>query len=275
MKLVGRVIFVLCLAGMIVRPAAAQLNNPKFTDGVGITQKLGAQVPLDLTFKDETGKSVKLADYFDGKHPVILSLVYFGCPNLCTLVLNDLTRGMNGLDFSAGDDYQVITVSFDPKETPALAADKKETYLQSYRRPNAQQGWHFLTGDQASIKALTDSVGFQYKWDQKFNQYIHPSGLTILTPTGKVSRYFFGIDYGLKDLKLSLMDASGNKIGALTDQLMLYCFHYDETSGKYTLAVVRLMQVGAVLTMAALGTFWFVMFRREHHPGLSAKDSNR
>jgi len=268
MKRFSWFIFAVCVAGTILGvagPAVAQLNQPGFTDGVGITQNLGKNIPLDLVFKDETGKSVKLGDYFDGKHPVILTLVYFGCPNLCTLVLNDLTRGMNGLDLSAGDDYQVVTVSFDPKESPALAADKKETYLQSYRRPHAEQGWHFLTGDQASIHALTDAVGFRYKWDQKFNQFIHPSGLMILSPTGTISRYFFGIDYGLKDLKLSLMDASNNKIGKWTDQIMLYCFHYDETSGKYTLAIVRLMQVGAVLTMAGLGTFWFVMFRREHH----------
>jgi protein SCO1/2 len=263
----GWFIFAVCVAGTVLcplRPAVAQLNKPDYLNGVDITKKLGGQIPLDLVFKDETGKSVKLGDYFDGKHPVILTLVYFGCPNLCTLVLNDLTRGMNGLNLSAGDDYQVVTVSFDPKETPALAADKKETYLQSYRRPHAEQGWHFLTGDQASIHALTESVGFHYKWDQKFNQYIHPSGLTIVGPTGVINRYFFGIDYGLKDLKLSLMDASNNKIGNWPDQLMLYCFHYDESSGKYTLAITRLMQVGAVLTMAALGTFWFVMFRREH-----------
>ncbi len=262
----GRFIFAAAILAVCLRPASAQLNNPKFTDGVTINQKLGQQVPLDLVFKDESGKSVKLADYFDGKHPVILTLVYFGCPNLCTLELNDLTRSMNGMDLSAGDDFQVLTVSFDPKESPALAADKKETYLQSYRRPNAAQGWHFLTGDQASIHALTDAVGFRYKWDQKFNQYIHPSGLMILTPTGTVSRYFFGIDYELKDLKLSLINASGNKIGnIISNEFLLFCFHYDETSGKYTLAITRLMQVGAVLTMAALGTFWFVMFRREHH----------
>ena len=181
---------------------------------------------------------------------------------LCTLVLNDLTRGMNALDLSAGDDFQVVTVSFDPKETPALAADKKQTYLQSYRRPHADDGWHFLTGDEASIHALTAAVGFRYKWDPKFNQFIHPSGIMILTPRGVLSRYFFGVDYDLKDLKLSLQEASGNKIGTLTDQVLLYCFHYDPTSGKYTLMVTRMLKVGGVVTLAAIGTFWFAMSRR-------------
>ena len=238
--------------------------KPDYLKGVGIEQRLAQQIPLDLVFKDETGKSVRLGDYFDGKKPVVLTLVYYNCPLLCTLVLNDLTRAMNGLDLSAGDDYQVVTVSFDPKETPAIAAAKKDEYLRSYRRPHAEDGWHFLTGDDASIHALTDSVGFTYRWDPQYNQFIHPSGITILTPGGVISRYFFGIDYGLKDLKFSLQEASGNKIGSLTDQILLYCFHYDELSGmyKYSRAVIHLVQLGGVLTLLGLGSFWFAMFRR-------------
>ncbi len=247
-----------------------ELKKPSYLDGVGIDQKLGAQVPLDLVFHDEHGKAVKLGDFCDGiKKPVILTLVYYKCPNvqLCTLELNDLNRGMNGLSmFSAGDDYQVVTISFDPREGPDLALDKKETYMQSYRRPNADAGWRFLTGDEDSIKKLTDAVGFRYKYDSKFDQYIHPSGLILLTPKGVISRYFFGIDYDLKDLRLALEEASSNKIGTLTDKILLYCFHYDPSTNKYSLTVVHLMQVGGILTMGAMGAFWFAMFRRENPP---------
>lgn len=241
--------------------------KPDYLKGVGIEQRLGQQIPPDLVFKDETGKSVKLGDYFDGRRPVILTLVYYQCPMLCTLVLNDLTRGMNGLSLSAGDDFQVVTVSFDPKETPAMAAAKKQTYLESYRRPHGEEGWHFLTGDDAAIHQLTDAVGFTYRWDPQYNQFVHPSGITVLTPSGVISRYFFGIDYGLKDLKFALQDASGNKIGSITDQILLYCFHYDPLSGtyRYSRLVIRLVQAGGILTLMALGTFWFAMFRRRSH----------
>lgn len=247
---------------------ADDVKKPSYLEGVGIDQKLGAQLPLDLTFNDEHGKSVKLGDFFDQtKKPVILTLVYYKCPSiqLCTMELNDLNRGMNGLStLNAGDDYQVLTISFDPREGPDLALDKKEIYMQSYRRPHAEQGWRFLTGDAESIKKLTDAVGFHYKYDPKFEQFVHPSGLILLTPKGVVSRYFFGIDYDLKDLRLSLEEASGNKIGKWTDQILLYCFHYDPSTSKYSLAVVHIMQVGGVLTMGAMGAFWFAMYRRDH-----------
>jgi protein SCO1/2 len=269
------VIFACCLLAVVLpsrgdyepfsqTPTAPPRMKPDYLKGIGIEQRLGQQIPMDLVFKDETGKSVKLGDYFDGRRPVVLTLVYYGCPMLCTLVLNDLTRGMNGLNLNAGDDYQIVTVSFDPKETPAMAADKKASYLRSYRRPHGEDGWHFLTGDDASIHQLTDAVGFTYRWDAKYNQFIHPSGITIVTPTGVISRYFFGIDYGLKDLKLALQEASGNKIGSLTDQILLYCFHYDELSGmyQYSHAVIRIVRVGGILTLLGLGTFWFAMFRR-------------
>ena len=260
------------VGGFLARPAtavetgaAAEQNKPAYLKDVGIDQKLGAQVPLDLTFRDETGQPVKLAQYFDGqKKPVVLTLVYYSCPQLCTLVLNDLNRGMNGLStLSAGDDYNVVTVSIDPSDTAALAADKKQTYMASYRRPHAAEGWHFLTGDQASIRKLTQAVGFKYKWDPKYQQFIHPSGLVILTPKGTISRYFFGIDYDLKDLRLSLEEASSNKIGTLTDRILLYCFHYDETSGRYTPTITRIVKLGGVLTVAGLGFFWFAMYRFE------------
>ena len=245
--------------------AEAERNKPAYLNDIGIDQELAAQVPLDLTFRDEDGNPVKLAKFFDGhKKPVILVLVYYSCPQLCTLVLNDVNRGMNGLStLSAGDDFEVVTVSIDPSDTTELARDKKANYMASYRRPHAAQGWHFLTGDQTSIQRLTDAVGFRYKWDPKYQQFMHPSGLTILTPKGTVSRYFFGIDYDLKDLRLSLEAASDNKIGSLTDRILLYCFHYDERSGKYTPIVSSLVKVGGLLTVGCLGMFWFAMYRFE------------
>jgi protein SCO1/2 len=271
----GRIISALLLAVIALatgRTAQAQQPvKPGYLDGVGIDQNLGAQVPLDLPFKDETGKVVKLGDYFDGnKKPVILTLIYYKCPDLqlCTLEMNDLNRTMNGMStLSAGDDYQVVTISFDPAEGPALAKDKKEIYMQSYRRPHAEEGWHFLTGNADSIKKLTTAVGFRYKYDQKFQQYVHSNGLMVLTPKGQISRYFFSIDYDLKDLRLALEEASGNKIGTLTDQILLYCFHYDPTSGKYSFRVIQVMQLGGILTMGALGAFWFAMSRRDSGAG--------
>jgi protein SCO1/2 len=278
----GRTIFAFLIAVMTFATGqnalAQQPVKPGYLDGVGIDQNLGAQVPLDLSFKDETGKAVKLADYFDGsKKPVILTLIYYKCPDLqlCTLELNDLNRTMNGMStLSAGDDYQVVTISFDPTEGPALAKDKKEIYMNSYRRPHAEQGWHFLTGDADSINKLTKAVGFKYKYDQKFQQYVHPNGLMVLTPKGQISRYFFSIDYDLKDLRLALEEASGNKIGTLTDQILLYCFHYDPTSGKYSFRIIQMMQLGGILTMGALGAFWFSMARSARQAGGNAAGSS-
>ena len=253
------------VASAVESGAQAERDKPAYLRDVGVDQKLGAQIPLDLTFRDEQGQPVKLAKFFDGrKKPVILVLVYYSCPQLCTLVLNDLNRGLNGLStLSVGDDFEVVTVSIDPSDTAELARDKKATYMASYRRPHAADGWHFLTGDQASIQRLTDAVGFRYKWDPQYQQFMHPSGLTLATPTGVVSRYFFGIDYDLKDLRLSLSEASDNKIGSLTDRVLLYCFHYDPKSGRYTPIVSSLIKVGGVLTVGALGMFWFAMYRFE------------
>ncbi len=271
-----RSIFALVLAaswaaGLLAAVGQARADapvQPNYLVGTGIDQKLGSSVPLDLVFHDEHGKAVKLGDFFDQtRKPVILTLVYYKCPNiqLCTLELNDLNRAMNGIDrtLNAGDDYQVLTISFDPKDGAADALDKKETYMQSYRAPHADQGWRFLTGDADSIKKLTDAVGFHYKYDAKFDQYIHPGGLILLTPKGVVSRYFFGIDYDLKDLRFSLEEAAGGKIGPLTDTILLYCFHYDPSTSKYSLAIVHLMQIGGVLTVGAMGAFWFAMYRKE------------
>ena len=262
-------------------PAAGDANvKPPALDNVGIDQKLNAQVPADLVFHDETGKEVKLGQYF-GKRPMILALVYFKCPQLCTVVLNDLVRTMNAMNAqSIGKQFDVLTVSFDPDETPALAADKKKQYLRAYGRDGAAEGWHFLTGSAASIKTLTDTVGFRYSWDPIYKQYIHASGLTILTPTGRVSKYLYGIDYDPLDVRLDLDVAAGDKIGSLTEQVVLYCFH-DDGTGKHHLAVDRLIKTSAGLTVLGLGAFLTVMFRRERKidpnatRGLAAARLNR
>jgi protein SCO1/2 len=245
--------------------AAAQVpaTRPAILDDVGIDQKLDSQVSPDLVFRDETGRQVRLGDYFN-KRPIILTLVYYKCPMLCTLVLNDLTRTLNGIrTASIGKDFDVITVSFDPRETSDLAAAKKAQYLREYRRSGAENGWHFLTGDESSIRQLTSTVGFRYAWDPKFQQYVHASGITLLTPQGRVSRYFFGIEYSAKDLRLSLVEASGGKIGSRIDQVLLYCFHYDPAIGKYTLAITNVLRACGILTVLAIGSFVVISVRKE------------
>ena len=232
--------------------------SPKLQD-VGFDQRLDAQVPLNLTFTDEGGKQVKLGDYFHGK-PVILVLAYYRCPMLCTLVLNQLADSMQKIPFVLSRDFNVITVSIDPRETPELAAAKRLHYLERYGHPQAAEGWHFLTGKQDQIARLAEVVGFRYVYDAPADQFIHPSGIMVLTPLGKVSHYLFGIDYPGRDLRLALVEASANKIGTPAEQVLLYCFHYDPAAGKYTLAVINLVRVGGVLTVIVLGLFvWFVV----------------
>jgi protein SCO1/2 len=237
-----------------------QPTQPSVLNDVGIDQKLDAQVPADLTFKDENGATVQLGQYF-GKRPMILTLVYYKCPMLCTMVLNDLNRVMGAMTMNVGEQFDIVTVSFDPTETPELAAKKKHQYVHTYAKPHAEEGWHFLTGDEASIKKLTDTVGFRYAWDPKWNQYAHASGIMILTPDGKVSKYFYGVEYSALDLRLALTEAGKGKTGSLSDVTLLYCFHYDPSTGRYSLIVTRFVQLGALLIMATLGTFWFVLYR--------------
>ncbi|MDP9174035.1 MAG: SCO family protein [Planctomycetota bacterium] len=231
---------------------------------VGIDQNLGIVVPLNLAFKDESGGDVKLGDYF-GKRPVVLALVYFQCPMLCTMVLNDLLRTVKAMPENLGMDFDIVTVSFDPADTPQLATLKKETYLAQYNRPGAEAGWHFLTGQQDSITALTQSVGFRYAWDSKFNVFAHASGIMVLTPDGKISRYFFGIDYAPKDLRISLTEASNGKTGGLADAVLMFCFHYDPATGKYGLAIDRALKAGGILTLIVMGSFIALMLRRDKH----------
>ena len=235
---------------------------PPPTRDVGFDQKLGSQVPLDLVFHDEAGREVRLAQYF-GKRPVVLQLMYFECPMLCGMAIEGLLRSLRALSWDAGREFDVLTVSFDPREGPGLASEKKKNVLGIYGRPGAAEGWHFLTGNEGSIRALTGAVGFRYVWDASQKQFAHATGVVLLTPGGKISRYFFGIEYSTKDLRLGLIDSGGEKIGSLTDQLLLMCYHYDPHVGRYTPVVTRLLKASAALTLVTLVTFVAVMLRRE------------
>ena len=229
---------------------------------VGLDQRLGESIPLDLVFKDEAGKDVRLSQYF-GKRPVILSLVYFNCPMLCGMTTDGLVRSVRALRFEPGTDYEILSVSFDPKETPEMASEKKHTVMAQYGRKSGPGGWHFLTGDAASIAALTSAVGFRYVWDAEQKQFAHATGVTLLTPQGRIARYFFGIEYPAKDLRLALIEASEERIGTVVDQVLLLCFHYDPKTGRYTATVRNLVRGGAALTLVALAGFVTIMLRRE------------
>jgi protein SCO1/2 len=248
-------------------PAPTQLSSSPLLKKVGIDQKMGAQVPLDLAFNDESGQLITLRQYL-GK-PVILALVYYQCPSLCNMVLNGLVRSVKGLTLTAGEDYEVVAVSFDPRETPEMARAKKQTYMKEYNRPGTEESWHFLTGDEAASKALADSVGFHFVYDTMTNQYAHGSGIIMLTPEGRTTRYFFGIDYPARDVKLGLVEASNNRIGSAIDQVELYCFHYDPANGKYGLVIMNVLRLGGLLTLGLLAGFMISMFRRDfraRHP---------
>lgn len=241
-------------------PGTPAAHNP--FPNVGYDQRLDAQVPLDLTFVDEAGKTTPLRSYFDGK-PAILVLAYYDCPMLCTLVLNGLVKALRTLSLSVGTDFNVVTVSFDAREKPALAAEKKKIYLQAYNRSGAEQSWHFLTGTEDAIQQLTRTVGFRYEYDQKSNQFAHASGIMILTPEGKISKYFYGIEYSARDVRLGLVEASEGKIGSLVDQVLLLCFHYDPAGAKYSLLVFRIVQVTGLGVLLLLGSYIFFQIRRE------------
>ena len=235
---------------------------PELLTEIGLDQKLNAQVPLELPFKDEDGRDVRLGDYF-GKRPVILTLVYYECPMLCTQVLNGLTSALGVLKFSVGQEFDIVTVSFDPKETPELASAKKAAYIQRYKRAGAENGWHFLTGGEKSIAALTKAVGFRYAYNAGIDQYAHVSGIMVLTPDGRMSRYFYGIEYGPRDVRLALIEAADKRIGTPVDQLLLYCFHYDPKSARYSFAIMRLVRAAGVTTVLALVAGVFMLRRRE------------
>ncbi len=232
---------------------------PPILKNVRYEQKLDAQVPLNLAFRDESGKAVRLADYF-GRKPVVLILAYYRCPMLCSQVLAGATHAFKQLPFHIGQQFNVLTVSFDPRETPPLAASTKQTYISSYGQPQAAAGWHFLTGQQAEITALTQAVGFHYAWDAQTQQFAHATGIVVLTPKGKVAQYFYGIDYPAQDLRLALVQGSQEKIGSLADEVLLYCCKYDPNSGRYTAIIGRVLQIAGGFTLLVLGGVLFLLF---------------
>jgi protein SCO1 len=255
---------------LLAASASAQMNNgvmsppantrPPRLQNVGIEQRLNAQVPPDLAFLDETGNPVKLGDYF-GKKPLILNLVYYNCTMLCGEALAGLSSAMRLVKFDVGNEFDVVTVSFDPRETPEMAAAKKIDYVKRYGRPNAAAGWHFLTGKPDSIDALTKAVGFQYQYDAKSNQYAHATAIMVLTPQGRISRYFYGVDFPPKDLRMGLVEASQGKIGNAVDAVLLYCYHYDPQTGKYGAMVANILRLAAAATVLLLGGLIFILWR--------------
>lgn len=237
---------------------------PPLLHGVGIDQELNHRIPLDLVFRDETGKLVHLRNYF-GTKPVILSLVYFTCPQLCPMVENALLASLKQIRFNIGQQFNVLTVSFDPRDTPSVAYAKKAVFLSMYNRKGASQGWHFLTGPEVSIKALTSAVGWHYNYDKKTGQFAHATAIMVLTPQGRLSRYFYGIRYPAGALRLALVEASHNKIGSPVDEVLLFCSRYDPATGKYSLVISRVLFIAALITVICLGGLLLVMFRGGRH----------
>ena len=241
---------------------AQQITTPAILNQVGITQNLNARIPPDLVFRDETGKSVRMGDFF-GQKPIVLSLVYFDCPALCTEVLNGELRTMKAISLDLGKDFDAVTVSFEPKDTPALAKAKRDVYAGQYGRPGAADHWHFLTGEQQSIDALTNVAGFHYAYDSSIRQYAHAAAILVLTPDGRIDRYFYGVIYPAGDVRLGLVEASEGKIGTLTDHALLYCYQYDPMTGKYGVVVMNVLRAAGGLTVLVLGIFMTLMFLRE------------
>jgi len=241
-----------------IGPAAA--NMPSVLENVGFQPQLNAQLPLDLAFRDEAGRNVQLREYFTQK-PVLLALVYYGCPMLCNQTEQGVVGALRMLSFRPGRDYEVVFVSFDPRESPDMAAQKKESAMTHFRRPETAGGWHFLTGRKESIDALTKGADFRYSFDQKSNLFAHASGIMLLTPDGRISRYFYGVEYPARDIRLGLVDASAGKIGTPIDRALLFCYQYDPTSARYSAAILRIIRFGGVLTILAL-VAGILLFRR-------------
>jgi protein SCO1 len=253
-------------------PLFAHDGRPAALQNVDLEQKLGAQVPLGAKFRDESGRTVRLQDYF-GRRPVILSLVYYSCEDLCPLVLEGLVRSLRPLSFNIGNEFDVLTVSFDARDTPALAAAKKSDAVKQYSRPGPGENWHFLTGDETAIQRLTEAVGFRYNYESDKNRFGHATGIMLLTPAGKVARYFYGIEFSPRDLRLGLIEASANKIGSPIDQLLLFCYHYDPATGKYSLLITKMIRLAAIATVLALAAFILFMLRRDRNQKLQPRES--
>ncbi len=245
--------------GQPVLPAG---ERPPIMSEIGFDQRLGESVPLEAEFRNEEGRTVRLGDFF-GRKPVVLNLVYFDCPMLCTVSLNGLTSALEVASVTPGKEFELVTISFDPRETPGLASAKKKAYLARYKRPGAGAGWHFLTGDKASIDRVTRAVGFRYAWDGETKQFAHPAGLLVLTPEGRISRYLFGIEYSPKDLRLALVESGEGKVGGPVDDFLLFCYQYNPLTGRYSASILNLVRALAILTVLALGGFVYAMLRRE------------
>lgn len=258
-----------CLLLAAASLAHGEYGRPVLTRGVGLDQKLNSQIPLNLVFRNEAGQNVPLSAYFTTK-PVVLALVYYRCPNLCDVTMTEMVTSLRRVALEPGKDYEVVIVSFDPKETPDLAAAKKANYRKEFREPGQKQaragfneGWHFLTGQQDSISKLAAAVGFRYKWDDRSQQFIHAGGIMIATPKGILSRYFYGVQYAPADMRMALVTASNNSIGSPVDQLLLFCFHYDATQGKYTLAIFNVIKLAGGVTVLALGILLYFLLRHK------------
>jgi protein SCO1 len=261
-------------AQMTGAPAAGYKRDPGMTAStipaplreIGFDQNLDQLVPLDTSLIDEAGRAVRLGDFF-GKRPVVLVFAYYDCPMLCTQVINGLSSALGVLSLEPGKDFEIVTVSFDPRDTPATATAKKAVYLDRYKRPGAAAAWHFLTGKPASITRLTRAAGFRYVWDDQTKQFAHPTGVIVLTSEGRLARYLFGIEYGPRDLRLALVEASAGKVGTPVDALLLYCYHYNPMTGRYGLVIMRAMRIAGAATVFALAGFIFIMLRREKRHG--------
>jgi len=261
------------IAISVVPSRAQQLTTPPILREVSIAQKLNSRISPEILFRDETGKPVRLGDFFRRK-PIVLSLVYFDCPALCTEVLNAELHTMKAMSIDLGKDFDAVTVSFEPKDTPELARAKRDVYAGQYGRPGAAENWHFLTGEQPSIGALTQAVGFHYAYDSANRQYAHAAAIMVLTPDGRISRYFYGVQFPARDVRLGLIEASEGKTGTITDHALLFCYQYDPETGKYGLVVMNIVRAGGGLTLLALGIFMFVMFRRDRRNHIASTAAN-
>ncbi|MFQ5653379.1 MAG: SCO family protein [Planctomycetota bacterium] len=257
----------IALAPMPMAGLSAQSEGPLLREArtIDITEHPDAQVPLDLEFRDEAGETVRLGALLEGERPVVLNLVYFTCPGLCNLVLDGLAEALRGIDWSLGEEYEVLTVSIDPRDTPEGARSRKELLLEGFRRPGAEAAWHFLTGEEPSIRALADTVGFGYKWVEKANLYAHGAVIMVLTPEGRVSRYLYGVQYDPRTLRLSLVEASEGKVGSTLDKLFLLCFHYDPSKSSYGPTAMMIARIGGGITVLAIAGLIFFLRRRERH----------
>jgi protein SCO1 len=251
-------------AGSKREPGLTAATLPAPLREIGFDQNLGNVVPLDTEFRDETGRTIALGQYF-GKRPVVMVFAYYDCPMLCTMVINGLAGALDVLSLVPGKDFEIVTVSFDPRDTPSAAAAKKAPYIARYKQAGAAAAWHFLTGEQPAIDRLTRAAGFRYVWDKETKQFAHPTGVLVLTPDGRLARYLFGIEYGPRDLRYAIVEASSGQVGSPVDALLLYCFHYDPLTGRYGVAIIRVIRLAAAATVLALATFIVIMLRRERH----------